>query len=706
MTYSLAAAARDERAPGAGQTRSTKLRGPWLWLARSVWLATLLFVVAVLVALVPINYWTTWGEWQVGQARPAVRGVLYFGDFVRLLTWVELAGAAIALLVALLLAWKRSDDRMGLFVSATLLLMAPMQISSNVDFWRMPYWLSPLAPLVETMPALTLAAVVLLFYLFPDGHFVPGWMRVPALVAFAVFVSLWLYGYLQDIGILPVQDFGWMAWVVTLTISILVATSAQVYRYRRVADVVQRQQMKWVLLGLGCLPLWVFLGVLGSFLNVGPWYALLQLLVNYLAFVLIPLTIGLSMLRFRLWDIDLVLNRTLVYSGLTLLVLALYGLVVGGMAFLLQTRVGPGLAVLATAVVALLALPLRQRLQRTVNHLMYGERDEPMEVLTRLGQSLEAAGAPDTVLPALAAAIAEALRLPYVAIALQREGEISTVAAYPDTTFSSEPAAGLTRLPLAYQGETVGQLIVAARAPGERFTPADERLLQDIARQAGAAAHAVRLTSDLQRSRERLVTTREEERRRLRHNLHDDLGPRLATLTLKLDATRNLLQTDPAAVEAMLSQLKGDVQTAIAEVRHLVYDLRPPALDQLGLVPALRQYAAQVSSGGLHVRIQAPTVLPVLPAAVEVAAYRIATEALTNVIRHARAGVCLLSLGLVTGALVVEVRDDGRGLAEGYQAGVGMASMRERAEELGGICVISPAPEGGVRVSASLPLAP
>jgi signal transduction histidine kinase len=214
----------------------------------------------------------------------------------------------------------------------------------------------------------------------------------------------------------------------------------------------------------------------------------------------------------------------------------------------------------------------------------------------------------------------------------------------------------------------------------------------------------VRLTSDLQRSRERLVAAREEERRRLRHNLHDDLGPRLATLTLKLDATRNLLQTDPAAAEAMLTQLKGDVQTAIAEVRHLVYDLRPQALDQLGLVPALRQYAAQVSSGGLHVRVQAPAALPVLPAAVEVAAYRIATEALTNVIRHARAGVCLLSLGLETGALVVEVRDDGRGLAEGYQAGVGMTSMRERAEELGGVCVISPAPEGGVRVSASLPL--
>jgi signal transduction histidine kinase len=216
----------------------------------------------------------------------------------------------------------------------------------------------------------------------------------------------------------------------------------------------------------------------------------------------------------------------------------------------------------------------------------------------------------------------------------------------------------------------------------------------------------VRLTADLQHSRERLVTAREEERRRIRRDLHDGLGPALASLTLKLDAARNLLARDPATAEALLLELKTQTQTAIADIRRLVYGLRPPALDELGLVSAIREHAARnVSADSLRVSVEAPESLPPLPAAVEVAAYRIALEALTNVARHAQAKNCTVAL-TIKEDLRLEISDDGVGLPPGHRLGVGLTSMRERAEELGGTCIIERRAASGTRVSATLPLPP
>ena len=245
-------------------------------------------------------------------------------------------------------------------------------------------------------------------------------------------------------------------------------------------------------------------------------------------------------------------------------------------------------------------------------------------------------------------------------------------------------------------------------------------MLDDVARQAGVVVHGLRLTADLQRSRERLVTTREEERRRLRRDLHDGLGPALASINLKLDAARNLLVRDPAAADELLAEFKGQAQATIADIRRLVYELRPPALDELGLLPAIREYAMQFNGGGdtagrggdlngLRVSIEAPDKLPPLPAAVEVAVYRIALEGLTNVARHAKASTCVVRLFLLDGnldgnAVELEITDDGVGLPAGWSAGVGVTSMRERATELGGSYAIGPAPSGGTRVLATLPL--
>jgi len=224
------------------------------------------------------------------------------------------------------------------------------------------------------------------------------------------------------------------------------------------------------------------------------------------------------------------------------------------------------------------------------------------------------------------------------------------------------------RLPLSYGNETIGELILAPRARGEDFSPAERRLLEDLARQSEVAAYAVRITEDLQKARERLVSTREEERRRLRRDLHDGLGPQLSGQALTIDAIRSLLQRDPASAEELLVDLKAQTQEAASDIRRLVYALRPPALDSLGLVGALRKRAAQCEQEGtLQVSVEAPEEMGPLPAAAEVACYRIAQEALTNVVRHAQAQRCHICLAIEEGKLRLEVCDDGRGLAEAQE---------------------------------------
>jgi signal transduction histidine kinase len=256
---------------------------------------------------------------------------------------------------------------------------------------------------------------------------------------------------------------------------------------------------------------------------------------------------------------------------------------------------------------------------------------------------------------------------------------------------------------LVYQAEVIGRLTLAPRSANDPFTPAERALLEDIARQVGVAAHAVRLTADLQRSRERLVTTREEERRRLRRNLHDGLGPALAAVSFKLDATTNLIGRNPDHAQAMLAELKAQIQALLDDIRRIAYDLRPPALDELGLVGALREHITSNQAQGLHITLEVPDNLPPLAAAVEVAAYRIALEAINNVNRHAGARNCRVWLSLCDD-LCLEISDDGRGIPDHLHAGVGMASMRERAEELGGTCVIESRPGMGTRVRVRLPL--
>ncbi|MBB2947089.1 signal transduction histidine kinase [Actinoplanes lutulentus] len=336
---------------------------------------------------------------------------------------------------------------------------------------------------------------------------------------------------------------------------------------------------------------------------------------------------------------------------------------------------------IALAIVVATWAPVSGQLDRSVHQLVYGQRDDAYEVAGRVYRQLS-----DDLLPTLAAVLARTLALPFVEI--EAGGDVVT------SHGVAPEGAAIVTIPLTHQQLRLGTLRVSGRRRGDRLSATDVRLLEDLARH-------VATTLAVQHSREQLVTAREEERRRIRRDLHDGLGPTLASLALQLGVAQRTLRTDPQAAEHLIAELRADVRQATAEIRRLVYELRPPMLDEFGLVDALRHLRP---GDGVTRTVSAPEPMPALPAAVEVAIYRIAAEALHNASRHAQAARCAVELAAAGESVTLTVTDDGRGLPAGYLAGVGHHSMRERSAELGGTIEIGHAPGGGTRVTATFPV--
>jgi signal transduction histidine kinase len=705
-------------APRSTRKRShaldTRLHGRWLLLARGTWITLVVITLTIFFASFPVyitQLQTPCAGTALACALPqqltpelvgALKGMgLSAGNYAAYIVSLTLVSVVVYLVVSTLIIWRRPDDRMALLVALMLVTFGPLAVTYSVSASPSP-WRVPNACLIF----LALSLFVLVFLLFPSGQFVPHWMRWTSV--------LFLAGLVPTAFVAPLMPNTLVEQLIFLVALGEVATVVciQLYRYRHVSSPLERQQTKWVVFGLA-VPVTVDVIVSVPYLlfpvlaEGSSLYPLAHNVVVPFIPLLIPLSFAFAMLRYRLWDIDILINRTLVYATLTAIVVGVYVLVVSILSTLLHTFGNFLIALLATGLIAVLFQPLRARLQRGVNRLMYGERDDPYAVLSRLASRLETTLAPESVHPTIVETVAQALKLPYVAIALKQDDEFITAASY-----GHPPQDNPVILPLVYQTETIGQLRLSPRAPGEAFTAADRRLLEDIAHQAGVAAHAVRLTNDLQRSRERLVTAREEERRRLRRDLHDGLGATLAALHLQTGAIRTLMRHDLAAADVELLDLQAEIRSAIADIRRLVYALRPPTLDELGLVGAIRQYTAQYDLPGtpnesdrfLRVTVEAPEHLPALPAAVEVAAYRIVQEALTNVARHAHARTCTIRLA-ITNEFLMEISDDGVGFRPESGAGVGLLSMRERAAESGGSCLVESAPGLGTRILVYLPLA-
>ncbi len=565
-------------------------------------------------------------------------------------------------------------------------------------------WPSFAALVIGPGTAIEVPIIAAVLALYPDGKRPPGVLGAAALV-FVAFGAIGTFTALFDplnniatdpnsslahlhnpIGTTFFQSFeqGGLIWMAPSGIG---ASLVIIVRWLR-AQGEMRRVLSWIALanisGVVFTPL-VFLG--------SEWF----LLSVQLPTILVLGALVAATLRHRVYGVEIVVNRVFVYFALAAAVAAIYAAIIGGVVLLVgEASLG---ASFAAAIVAALALaPARTRIEQFINRLLFGDRNDPYRVLSQVGTKLESLGQPEELLPAFAEQVVSALRVPFVVVEYEAGRTIQRVSATASGGSFSETDA--EAFPLTQHGADIGRLVVGHRSGERSFSAGERELLANLSRQASAAVANLVLTEDLKSSRERIVTAREEERRRLRRDLHDGLGPVLTGAAMLIDAGRNLISTDPENANEQFIEARAQVKGAIEDVRRLVYALRPPALDELGLVGALKE---QVHRGPVTVTINAEGPLSELPAAVEVAAFRIISEAVTNAARHSSATTCTIDINL-NGALEIDIRDDGRN-GTPWRAGVGISSMRERAAELGGSCETGPDTDGHGRVHAILPVA-
>jgi signal transduction histidine kinase len=461
-------------------------------------------------------------------------------------------------------------------------------------------------------------------------------------------------------------------------VALVVVIRAMVRRWRA-GDALVRQQV--VEFGVAfALPLLV-LPLVATPLS-RPWMFALSTLP-------VPIAVAVAMFQRRLYDVQLAASRTLTYVALSAVLAGVYALVVVGAGVMLQDRGAPWLPLAATAVVAVVFAPLRDWLQGVVNQLTYGRWAAPATVLADTGRRLADSADSAALLDALTTEMVDGLGFSYAEI----RDPIGRVLGASGT-----PGPSTDGLRLTAYGRVVGEL----RWCGRPLSSVDLDLLEALSHQIGGAVHTAGLVEQLREAQGRLVMAREQERRRLRSDLHDGLGPALSGLGFQLDAVQNLLAAG-RPVDERLQQLRAGLSETVVEVRRIVEGLRPPVVDDLGLFGAIAELGRQLGEGsGVQVDVDLPEQRPALPAAVEVAAYRVAQEALTNVVRHSRASRCRISGSVTDDVLIVEVVDDGCGGA-GAGDGLGIPGMQDRAAEIGGSVEVS-AHSPGTAVRLRLPL--
>ena len=607
-----------------------------------------------------------------------------------------------------LLAWHRPRNPVGwLFLAGGLAYATSTAAVELVEFGATTGWSQLALRLLGSLFILAWPLAIglclpMALLLFPDGR-PPGprwrWL-VWAVAAEAVLFELMFAGPgSEQVGSRSVSTYlvlpsyhrltaVWAATNIAWAASLALVLASLVVRYRRGGDV-ERRQLLWLILALVVvLP---YGGVAWGIFGAGPVLGLL------VVFPLIPAAVTIAILRYQLLDIRLVISRSLVYGVLTAAAAGLYVGLVALLDVLVRSRVSLGSAIAASVIIAIGFNPARVQLQRLIDRALYGDRRDPVRAVSLVGERLAGTGAAG--LPGVLEALCDSLRLPFAAVRFG-PAEVAAYGTAPELLHS---------VGLRYDGNRIGELMVGLRSGQGRLGAQDLAVLELLAGPLALALHATALSAALQESRVSIVAAREEERRRLRRDLHDGLGPVLTGIAFKADAARNTLPIDPARAGELLGQLRADTTAAIGDIRRLVYGLRPPALDDLGLIGSLRQQSARLAQrpdgGSVAVHLDAPEDLPPLPAAVEVAAYRIITEAMTNAARHSGAASISVRLALTEGhGLSIEVSDDGAGPPSPWQDGFGLISMRERAAELGGSCEAGPGPDGGGRVTASLPL--
>jgi signal transduction histidine kinase len=403
----------------------------------------------------------------------------------------------------------------------------------------------------------------------------------------------------------------------------------------------------------------------------------------------IPAATTIGVLRYGLYDIDLLVHRSLYYGLVTVAVIGAYGVAVAATTALVPQVAAP----LAAAVTVVALLPLRQGIQSVLERHLYGLRSRPYELVAALSRRVGLAQTPEEIIAGAVTTIGEGLKTPFVAVHLGSGPA-------PAATYGQRRAWPVTTFTVSYRGQPIGRLDIQQRSPDEPWSGRERALLRQLTEQLGPSAASVSLTHALQAARERLVRAREEQLRRLQRDLHDSVGPALSGARMLIQGSRTHAANGP--LMDTFARLDANLADAASEVRRIVDNLRPPALDR-GLVAALRAAVSRHRSAELSVGLSVEGEMSSLPAAVEVATYRIVDEALANVAKHAGAGNAAVRIARTGDALRIHVDDDGAGLARPRPDGVGLESMRERCQELGGAFrVVQLAP--GTRVAATIPV--
>jgi signal transduction histidine kinase len=619
--------------------------------------------------------------------------------------------------VGALLGWKRPANPIGWLMCGTALsytagdvgqlLLSRFARTQALGAWLGWAWLFGLG----------LVALVLL--LFPTGA-LPSRRWRPVAWAAAAGLAGWVLGNAFGPAILsddsyPANPFGigggvagTVFWILAIGGAALIPLSGAaavvslVFRYRR-ARTGERAQLKWLVFAAGLIVVAILASIGAS--------SQLQNAVTSGAIAAVPVAIGVAIFRYRLYDIDVVINKTVVFGTLTVAITAIYAAIVAGIGTLAGRQGSLLLAALAAAVVAVAFQPLRQRAQHLANRVVYGRRATPYEVLSDFSGRVAGTYATEDVLPQMARILAGGTGATSAGVWLATGPELRLSAAWPEQasgpgavrlagdSVPAIPGAGAV-VPVRHQGQLLGALAVTM-PPTEPLTPVGEKLVRDLAAQAGLVVRNVRLVEDLLASRQRLVAAQDQERRKLERNLHDGAQQQLVALAVKQRLAADLVRQDPDQAIAMLADLRQDTGEALENLRELARGIYPPLLADLGLVAALESRARK---SPVPVAIDADGAGRYAQQ-VEAAVYFCCLEAMQNVAKYAGASTVHIHLANEEGWLTFSVADDGHGYDSSTTAmGSGIQNMADRLSALGGSLNVRSVPGGGTTVAGRIPV--
>ena len=590
------------------------------------------------------------------------------------------------------------------------------------------------------VPSVGLAGTFLLL-LFPDGHLPsPRWrwfawvigigMGITALSVTLGSETLADNGYpnvanpLYVASIRPALDI-LLVVIAIIPIGILGSALSLVVRFRR-ADATERLQIRWlasaasvVAVVFGFTMLASLLGSTVGWAEDSSWLGALQTIAIML-FALLPISIGIAVLKYRLYDIDVVIRKAVVAGAIAVFFTAVYVAIVGGVGALVQSRSTAVLSFIAAAIVAALFQPVMRRAGKLADRIVYGKRATPYEVLSEFSERVGETFAADDVLPRMARVVAEGVGASSARVWLTREGSLRVAASWPADTQVPTPVAfhgsDLPTLPggdaafaVEHHGEVLGALAVAM-PPADPIDEPKAKLVADLAAQAGLVLRNVRLTGELQARLEELraaqkilVAAQDEARRRLERNIHDGAQQRLVALSVKLRLAQAMAPKDPGQTTQMLEQLQAETTETLEELRDLARGIYPPLLADKGLVAALE---AQARRSIVPVELH-PDGAGRYPQEVEAAVYFSVLEALQNVSKYANAENAHVRLSETGGTLTFEVQDDGDGFdAASAARGTGLQGIADRLAALDGSVDIRSSRGDGTVVTGRIPLDP